>query len=404
MRAGCPTLISASPLPLLLCCALLLPTEASAQQPPQADEPPGQIYYDQARGAYRQRDYQQASTLLRQAIQAEPSGARYYIGLARAYFYLEDWEQAVYYYDLYLEHFLDHARQARRSADRESAVRREREEANSHRADRTVPPSAPPSQQAALEAFRQRLATGPILNEENTGAYFFYQTLLRTGYAHPDLQQIHRQLADALVAEDKACFEPTDDSLIPVATVERWGLVHERYRIAGNLGHDTQSDPSIAARILAAQGQIDLVNGNYTQATDRFGQAIEQDPSLLSAYYGLLYALHRQSAYEGIQTANNALALVDRLEQLTRTTAQEHLEMIPLVRSIALADAGRYQDAASLIIEILAPGHLSGQSGYQAPNQPLFPATTPPAPAGTLPAQSVGQPDPSEPVVKPPSP
>jgi tetratricopeptide (TPR) repeat protein len=352
---------------LLVCLqALLTGPPASAQpQPTEAGEaaPAGEPFYQRAREAYRERDYRGALRQLVQAIQVEPTGARYYIGAARAAYYSEDWDRAVYFYDLYLEHFPEHAEAARRRDDRTRAVRRERDNANSNRATPDAPVAPDATQMAALQAFQQRLASGPAMAIDGTGAYGMYQTLLRTGYAHPGLAELRAQLAEAILTETDDRFVSTGRTPVPVGGYEDWQFIRARYQAVESLGRPVMAEPAVQAQLLTAQGQIDLLNANSQQAVERFGQAIQLDPELLPAYWGMLLALHRRSLETGTPVDESAWALYRQLEALVTARSDQHAEWLPLARIVLLADSGRTEEAAEAILALLVPDVEMGGAG-----------------------------------------
>ncbi|MEM1349399.1 MAG: tetratricopeptide repeat protein, partial [Myxococcota bacterium] len=102
---------------LLLCALLLLlaPALASAQAAPSGTTPPPPASPSAAftealkRGndAYNGEQYAAALTSYRSAIQLDPRQSAPYKNSARAYFYLNQYAAAQFYYDLYTVEFPD---------------------------------------------------------------------------------------------------------------------------------------------------------------------------------------------------------------------------------------------------------------------------------------------------------
>jgi tetratricopeptide (TPR) repeat protein len=337
-------------------CALLVAYSAPAwAQQAEEEVRPGQTAYDQARDLYGDRQYAEAIPFLTQAIQAEPLGARYYIGLARAAFYAGQRDLAVRYYDIYLTHFPEHAQSASRRSDREEAIRRERGEANGQRDDSSSTPETPADQLAALAALEQRLEAGPMMSLDSTGAHSMYRALLRTGYAEPSLAVLQPRLREGVLAETHAMFWPTADALVPVGRVELWRSVRERYHAIRALGLDLMEDPETLSRLAAAAGQIDLINANYSEAEQHFREAVTLDANLLMAHSGLLLAVHSLSYNQGQTLAPDAFQILEQLEAMITLQAPHHLPLLAVARSMLLADTGDYTGSAQELIGLLAP-------------------------------------------------
>ena len=321
---------------------------------------PGQHYFDQAREHYGDRHYAEAIPFLIQAIQADPVDPRYYRGLARAAHFAEDFDRAVYFYDLYITFFADHAAQERSRSNRLEAIQSERDRANTERATPDQPASLNQTQAAALQAVESRLASGPLMALDRSGAYSMFQALLRTGYAHPHLGELRSTLRDGILEETHAMFSPNAESPVPIAVYDDWRFVYERYRAVEELGAILAGDLEVEARKTAAQGQIDLINANYDTAAERFAQAVEQDPNLALAYWGLIRAHHGIAMNTGSPVTQQAEQWLVRLEELTRFQAPQHLPLLAVARCIVYSDMGRHREASAALIELLAPGHDTG--------------------------------------------
>jgi len=315
----------------------------------------GQVYWDEAIELYGDREYEQAIPIIVQAIQADPTDPRYYRGLARAAHFAEQYALAVRYYDLYLEHFVEHAQAERSRDNREEAIRRERERANGQRENPQQPIERAPAQVAALATLDERLANGPFLSPDGVGAYAMFQTVLRTGYAEPYLADVRARLASGLLEETEALFLPGTASAVPTASLDDWRLVPQRLEVLVSLGTPELEPQLREARLAAARGQVFLINANYDLAVEEFTAASTSDPDLLMPYWGLLLAQHGQASYAGRPVTTDSMALVDRLETMVRERAPQQIPLIHIARSIVWYDMARHEEAAESLMRLLAP-------------------------------------------------
>jgi tetratricopeptide (TPR) repeat protein len=345
--------------------AVVAPGAAQAQpqgQPAGPEVSPGEAFFTEGAALYGRREYAAAMPLLVQAVQADPDEPRFYRGLARAAHYAESYDLATIYYDIYLTNYAEHARAERSRDNREEAIRNERQRANSHRTSPETPPALPQTQAAALAALEERLRTGPYMAEGAAGAWAVYQALLRAGYAAPRLIELRAQLAAGLLGETEALFEPQSNAPVAVVPSDVWRSVPQRFAAIAELGQ-TQLDPTfVAAREAAARGQVLLINETHELAANEFRAATDADPQLIMAYWGLILSYHGQSMNQGRPMNPHATVLVDRLEELTRAQAPQHVPLVSVARSIVWYDMARYEEAAASLMNLLAPGYVPAAS------------------------------------------
>lgn len=321
--------------------------------------PAGQQYFDQARELYADDQFAEAIPFLRQAIQAEPLGARYYIGIARAANAAGNLDLAVTYYDLYLTFFTDHANSPdRRRQDRLEEVQRERDGTNRRREQPDVLPEMASAQVAALTALTTLLEQGPFMTPNRTGAWGMYQNLLRTGYAHPNLFGIQQTLIAGILAETEAFFAPGQDTPIWIGDGPFWRTISDRYAAVEELQPVATETPLIEANIQAARGQVESLNANGERAVQYFRDALALNPDLLFAQWGLLVAAHRSMSTQGCCLGEEWLIELDRLEEMTLAQAPTYLPLVDVTRGMIYSDSGRHDLAAAALVEVLSPGHL----------------------------------------------
>lgn len=330
-----------------------------AQDDPTDLIPAGQPYFDQARELYADDQFAEAIPLLRQAIQAEPLGARYYIGLARAANAAGDLDLAVTFYDLYLTYFTEHANSSdRRRQDRLEEVQRERDGTNGRREQPDVLPETPSSQVGALTALTTLLEQGPFMTPNRTGAWGMYQNLLRTGYAHPDLVAIRQTLLEGILAETEAYFGPTENTPIWIGDDPFWRAISDRYSAVEELQPAAAEAPPAEANIRASRAHVESLNANGERAIQYFREALALNPDLLFAQWGLLVAAHRSISNQGCCLGEEWLTELDRLEEMTLAQAPDYLPLVDVTRGLIYSDSGRFDLAAAALVEVLSPGHL----------------------------------------------
>lgn len=323
-----------------------VPSSSSAQVGPDVAEP-----WEDARAFYRDGDYEQASRYIIEAIQRAPREPRYYLGLARAQNWLGNFDQAVFYYDIYLNDLAAELPPNLDRRDRVDAVREERDSANAQRDDRDAPLVIPGGQDAARAALDDRIAQGPGMTATGGGAYALYQNLLRTGYARPDLGDLRRRLGQRLIGEVRADIGERV-ARMPLLAYPAWGVHEDRLDAWQTLEIDDAVEASRVAALRAfVAGQRLYLNENAVQALEQFDSAIAADAQLVPAYVGRLSACLEASVgcgSDGPRFLAEALDIVDRLDPA-------RLEWLAVFEAAFAARAGDDAAAADALLEVLAP-------------------------------------------------
>lgn len=369
----------------LACAALLattsgaLPT-AHAQIGPLVEDPWGI-----ARELYAEERYNEAIPYVIEAIQREPTRAEYYLGLARMLFWLEDWDRAVFYYDLYLNELTPYLPADLPQRNRPELVREERDTANANRPDPSTAVAAPAQEERAYALLRERLETGTIVAIGGGGAWATFEGLLRSGYARPHLVELREDLAAALLDEAEL-FVNGRAAVMPALSWEQWETQRERFDIYEALtasiarshaeatgGSDAQvapagadgdgTDPAVQiptsspndravshidAQRALCDGQMDFLNMNYERAAEAFDRALAADPWLIPAYLGALNA-----RIVGGVDASAIPELLAGLEEAAPAVGADVDDVHALYRISALADAEAYDEAAALLFEVV---------------------------------------------------
>lgn len=336
---------------------------AAAQVGPDVADP-----WSEARALYAAEDYANALPYAVEAVQREPDRAEVYLGIARILFWMERYDEAVFYYDIYLVDLADNLGPSVPARNRVDVVRQERDAANGARRD----PSAAPSRSSGVEAARSglvsRLDSGPVLTPTGGGSWSMYEGLLRSGYADPDLTDLRARLADALLAEAQGAVNGRVAAM-PALPYDQWLTQRQRWVLwqqltgpaapAQGTALPSTIDPAIAATLarpggdVAAQialcdGQLAYLNMAYETALDAFTAAVTASPELLPAHLGRLNTLHRlgDAPASDIDAALNAFA----------AAVQDPDDgVVALYRAVFAADAGRSAEAVEAMIGLLAP-------------------------------------------------
>lgn len=309
-----------------------LPARASADTPLQ-----------EAQRHYSAGDYAAAEGVLTRAIQANPLQRDYYLGLARTLNLMERFEEAAFVYMLYLNHA-----DLNSSGDRPSQrVLQEYAGVQSEREHPERAPAPPETQEAALTVLEERMETGPIVSGRAGDAWGFLETLLRTGYARPELQLIRENLADSLRRE-LLTASPLDATLLPSLSWEGWELQELRLERLRQLDEElSATNPEYTPRAEGldlidhlATGQLKALQGEHEAALAAFKEAVATAPDSAAALTGLL------NVYDSRRTNNaetdQALSTLRRLI----CERQEHIDVL-LYYNALFADSDEAVERAS---------------------------------------------------------
>lgn len=340
----------------------------SAQVGPHVEDP-----WNEYRGLYNQRSYAEAIPYAIEAIQREPDNATYYLGLARGYFWLESYELATFYYDLYLEQFGPTLPTNTPANNRVDRVRAERDSSNQARTAPATPVAPPEAQQQARAMLLQRIEEGTILTTTGGGAWPVWQGLLRSGYARPDLLFLRRELAAALLAEAEL-FVPADRASLPSMAENQWTTQRQRLthwqQLQGVAPPSRDGDDSLeaglqrlrnaapgsaeqrharAAGMLAlAEGQLQYLNMNWDRALVLFEEAIAFDRRLLPAHMGRLNAMYHHASTTGAARDAALEAFASALSD-----QEEDRQVLRIYRASFLAQDRRGPEATAILADLL---------------------------------------------------
>ncbi len=326
---------------------LLAASPVSAQS---ADE-----RWQEARQAYADGDYETALPGGIAAIQQSPATPEYYLGVARILFQLERFDDAVFYYDIDLDHFgplLPPDTPDRQSVSR---AREERNTANGSRQQPSVPPAGPDSQNQARAALETRIEEGTALTASGGGALAIYDAMIRSGYARPDLLPLRARLRECIL-EEANLFVSSARLVMPALSIEQWTTQRNRMRRYVELAPEavqtvaaTPESDAGRAMLLMADGQLEYLNQDYSDAATAFRQAIEADPSVLPSWIGYLNALYGQQVGR-TQSAQSALA---DFGAVAEAAGGEAPMLHAIYEAAFIAQSGRRADAIEMVETML---------------------------------------------------
>lgn len=286
------------------------------------------------RDAYNSDDLEEARKAFIAAIQAAPESPAPYRNLARTLYWLEDFSAATAHY----AHYLELADNPDDAATIEQESRTAARQAN---ADFELPAD----QRMALRSLRRELDQGRAITTGGGGAFGLYLTLLRMGYATPNLLILRRELEENLSDEFEARLEVTA-GFIPIMSSEDWLLQQERIDAIEALTRSTARLGWIEKRRLLVDALDALLSGRYGDAATTARQAAHQNPDLPYLRWYEVVALEQSR-----QPAEALAVLEDLLSRGTFTG--EARRQIEVFRAQLLQHVGRNQEAAQIYKEIL---------------------------------------------------
>jgi tetratricopeptide (TPR) repeat protein len=315
--------------------------------------------WDEARQSYADGDFDTALTGGVAAIQQSPASPEYYLGVARILFQLERFDDAVFYYDIYIDHFGPLLPSD--TPDRQS-VRRAREERNTANGSRQQPgtaPIGPESQNQARATLLTRIQEGTALTASGGGALAIYDAMLRSGYSRPDLLQLRAQLRACILAEGNLFVSPTRLA-IPALSIEQWTTQRNRMRRYVELAPEALETPSGMfagtaeadagrAMLFLAEGQLEYLNQDYADSATAFGQAMQADPTVLPSWIGYLNALYGQQ--RGLTESTRAA--IAEFGALTEEVGGEAPMLHAIYEAAFIAQSGRRADAITMVESML---------------------------------------------------
>lgn len=287
--------------------------------------------------AYNAGSYEEAQQAYVDAIHARPSKAAAYRNLARTYFWQDRYAAAAAYYDHYLR--------LAPEADDIDKVKAERRLAGERARDTVY--TIPDVQRRALKALQTEIESGRAYTSGGGGAWGLYETLLRTGYAEPQLSQIRARLARRLLDEFDAIIVPDSSQLTPRLDLDDWQLQAERLAAARTIADDPALAEILRTRSTVVEAAIAMLTGQWEDAAKLARLARTSNPDLEFLNW------FEASSLIGAQQYDQALTFLDQLARNVLDRDRAKLDYVRLLRAVALQKLERHDDAAELYLQVL---------------------------------------------------
>lgn len=289
--------------------------------------------------AYNAGDYNTAQTQYVQAIQADPTRAVGYRNLARAYFWQDQYSAASHFYEHYLK-------LAPTDALDLEQVRGERKLAATRAGDAIY--RIPENSLLARQALENELQSGRAYTEGGGGAWGLYETLLRTGYADPDLIQLRTTLSRRLLDEFDALLLPAPNDVLPVASFEAWQVQAQRLVALRKIQQNPMMLEMINRRSTVVEAALALLSGQIDGAVDLARLARANNPDLKFLPWYEIIALTHANRHD------EALTALETFSRQLRSDNPSQLPYAMVVRALILKRHDRPQDAAEVLRAMLS--------------------------------------------------
>lgn len=316
-----------------------------------------------ARDAYRQQDWATARSYTAAASQRDPKEPRYYLSLARIAFQQGAYEDAVWFYDVFIEYARDAAASYSGTYD-VGRAEAERKSANARRKDPNKPPQEPDAQVRVRDAVLARLKEGAVIRDDGGGARATFESLMRMGYANPDFEQLYATLSEAAGTEADRLLD-SGQGRLPALSYQQWKQQVLRYETSYKLvphavpfdgePHDglvpkDAAPPRAKAYQRLSEAQRQYLLQNWSVAARLFQEALDMQPELNLAHQGRLNALLAAD-----KTDAGALQEAFR-EFQTKHPNHKDIALYDALTKAALKDA---RAASRILVEVLTDNHTT---------------------------------------------
>jgi tetratricopeptide (TPR) repeat protein len=307
-----------------------------------------------ANDAYNNNKYEAALAAYTDAAQLSPTDPFPYVGIARAYFWMDRYAAAVFHYDLFLK-VASRRNDTRQKVDNQLKAARSERRLASSRSDGDAW-QRPEAQRRLVSALRDELDEGAAYTAGGGGAWALYKALIRTNYVEPDLERLRRRLARKLVGEVDERLTPSSGALVPTRALEDWKEDDKRLEAAASLYVTGGLQERIDTRRKVVTAGIDMLNGNHADAATAFEQALGSLEDWTFLRWLRIACLIRSSQYK---QANQAIASARNRPFIT-SNIQAYLT---LMEGVIAQRQGRDDEAARIFRDLMSQGDdVSGMS------------------------------------------
>ncbi|MBQ1927297.1 MAG: tetratricopeptide repeat protein [Proteobacteria bacterium] len=258
-------------------------------------------YYLQGNSLYNQKKFDDAVAAYRRAIQLQPESLpKAYLNCARAYSMKKDFISSDQYYSFYEEVDQDALKDKKVKAEHSAVAKKA-----SYAYERDA------SQTTVLAQVKASLdANGPYFTRQNSGAFAYYDVLIRTGFAEPDLILIQQKLVKGITQEIEIDIMPPAGQPLPNLDRAGWGHIRQKMAKARQFADFPVDEKRFASIEQLVNAWEAYYRSDYETAAKAFDAACNAKPALPAAYWGRLMLLFQ------LEKNDDLLAKIDEAEKV----------------------------------------------------------------------------------------
>ncbi|MBR4985570.1 MAG: tetratricopeptide repeat protein [Proteobacteria bacterium] len=297
-----------------------------------------QEYFEQGKAFYNKKKFDDSVAAFKRAIQLQPESIPMaYLNCARAYNMKKDFTASDQYYSFYEEIDQDALKDKKVKAEHDAVSKKAR-----YAYERDA------SQTTVLEQVNSVLrANGPYYTRQNSGALAYYDVLIRTGFAEPELVTIQQKIVKGIAQEIEVEIQPPAGQ--PLPNLDRTGWAYIRQKLSkGRQFPDFPVDEKRFADIEAlATGWEAFYRSDYDTAARAFDTACQAKQPMPAAYWG------RLMLYFQLEKNDSLLSMIDEAEKVYESQGVANTKMyFMLLRAQAWRNLGDIQKSMSYLDEM----------------------------------------------------
>ena len=235
-------------------------------------------YLEQGNALYNQRKYDEAIASYIKSIQMTPrSVTKAYLNCARAYSMKKNYAASDAFYGYYEEVEPTAAQDRKFKAEYKAMQKKARNQAFVRDA----------SQTSVLQKVNELLlAQGPFLTRQGNGVLAYYDVLLRTGYAAPNLYAIQEKIVRGLENELVADITPPVGQPLPNLDRPGWEFTRNKVAKARQFADVAPNEDLLGAIESTARAWESYYRGDYDEALERFETTCHAKTPIPAAFWG----------------------------------------------------------------------------------------------------------------------
>lgn len=244
----------------------------------QTAQPAQNSYLEQGNALYNQKKYDEAIASYIKSIQKTPkSVTKAYLNCARAYSMKKNYAASSEFYSYYEEIEPTAAQDRKFKAEYKAMQKKARNTAFVRDA----------SQTSVLQKVNELLLTqGPFLTRQGNGALAYYDVLLRTGYAAPDLYVMQEKLVRGIESELVSDITPPAGQPLPNLDRPGWEFIRNKVSRARQFADVAPNEELLVAIESTALAWEAYYRGDYDEALERFESTCRSKIPIPVAFWG----------------------------------------------------------------------------------------------------------------------